>query len=101
MFISFLCVFPASRSPCTVLAFVPCNFHQFVAFLADVLNADVLKAQQKLIQSNTNFPLCCIRKRGAWCVHSAPVIKCQSRQCSVSPGSSCCHFHFPPRTKHL
>lgn len=59
------------------------------------------KAQQMLIQSNTNFPVCCIIKCSAWFVHSPPVIKCQLQQCLVPPGSSCCHFHFPPRTKHL
>lgn len=96
MFIAILHMLPTSLPPCTFLAFVPCNFHQFVSFLSDVL-----KAQQELIQSNTNFPVCCIIKCSAWCVHSPPVIKCQLQQCLVPPGSSCCHFHFPPRTKHL
>lgn len=96
VFISILRIFPTSQPLCSLLTFVPCNFHQLVSFLSDVL-----KAQQKLIQSNTNFPVCCIIKCSAWCVHSPPVIKCQLQQCLVPPGSSCCHFHFPPRTKHL
>lgn len=96
MFISILHIFLTSCPPCTLLAFVPSTFHQFVSFLSDVL-----KAQQKLIQSNTNFPVCCIIKCSAWCVRSPPVIKCQLQQCLVPPGSSCCHFHFPPKTKHL
>lgn len=85
-----------SCPPCTLLAFVPRNFHQFASFLSDLL-----KAQQKLIESNTNFSVCCIIKCSAWCVRSLPVIKCQLQQRLVPPGSSCCHFHFPPRTKHL